>query len=82
MENDKKMLTFGEQLVGINFNPSSDDKVSQAKALFAQAADLLEQEYRAKNLGAYSLSNILYTHAIGEILNAQMTAVKVLTLNK
>ena len=80
MEAEVKELTFGEKLVGLNFNPSADDKVAQAKALFAKAADLLEEEYRLKNLGAYPLSDALYKHAIGEVLNAQMNTVKVLTL--
>lgn len=76
----ERQLSFGEQLVGLNFNPSADDKVAQAKKLFAQAADLLEEEYRAKNLGASPLATTLYHHAIGEVLNAQMNTVKVLTL--
>lgn len=76
----ERQLSFGEQLVGLNFNPSADDKVAQAKALFAKAADLLEEEYRAKNLGASPLATTLYQHAIGEVLNAQMNTVKVLTL--
>lgn len=76
----ERELTFGEMLVGLNFNPSADDKVAQAKKLFAQAADLLEEEYREKNLGGSPLSSKLYDHAIGEVLNAQMNVVKVLTL--
>ena len=79
-ELEQRALTFGEKLVGLNFNPSADDKVAQAKALFAKAADLLEEEYRSKNLGASPLANTLYQHAIGEVLNAQMNVVKVLTL--
>ena len=77
---EERELTFGEKLVGLNFNPSADDKVAQAKTLFAQAADLLEEEYREKNLGGSPLSSKLYDHAIGEVLNAQMNVVKVLTL--
>jgi hypothetical protein len=80
MEVEARTLTFGEQLVGLNFNPSADDKVAQAKVLFAKAADLLEEEYRSKNLGASPLANTLYQHAVGEVLNAQMNVVKVLTL--
>lgn len=71
-------LSFGQQLVGLNFNPSNDDKVGKAKQLFADAADLLHQEYLAK--ANTPLFNELYAHAIGEVLNAQMNVVKVLTL--
>ena len=77
----ERQLSFGEQLVGLNFNPSADDKVAQAKALFAKAVDLLEEEYRAKNLAANPMYNMMYENAIGEVLNAQMNTVKILTLN-
>lgn len=71
-------LTFGQRLVGLNFNPSNDNKVDQAKRLCAELADLLYADY--KNNETTELKNELYHHAIGEILNAQMNCVKVLTL--
>lgn len=71
-------LTFGEKLVGITFNPSNDDKVALVKSLFAQAANLLKEDYEAGETSA--LKNRLFDHAVGEILNAQMNVVKVLTL--
>lgn len=76
------LLTFGEQLVGLTFNPSNDDKVSKAKKLCADLADLLNdhQQEVAELYPQGSLQNNLYNHAIGEILNAQMNVVKVLTL--
>lgn len=70
--------TFGEKLVGINFNPSGDDEVSKAKRLCADLADLLYNNHKGEN--ATDLYDQLYHHAIGEILNAQMCTVKVLTL--
>jgi hypothetical protein len=82
MEQVQKQLTFGEKLVGLNFNPSADDKVTKAKQICAELADMLEKEYREKNLGAMPLTDTLYKHAVGEVLNAQMNAVKVLTLRK
>lgn len=72
-------LTFGQQLVGLNFNPSNDYKVSKAAQLCADLADLIQDDY----MGSGEVSNIkslLYTRTIGEILNAQMNVVKVLTL--
>lgn len=71
-------LTFGEKLVGISFNPSADDKVAKAKQLCAELADLLNDD--RKNQESTALYSTLHTHAIGEILNAQMNVVKVLTL--
>lgn len=70
--------TFGQKLVGITFNPSNDDKVARAKNLCAQLADLLNEENDSKDKTEFS--QILFNHAVGEILNAQMCVVKVLTL--
>lgn len=74
----ERTLTFGEKLVGLNFNPSNDDSVSKAKRLCAELADLLYNDHKGKE--ASDLYDELYHHAIGEILNAQMNVVKVLTL--
>jgi hypothetical protein len=75
----QREMTFGEKLVGLNFNPSNDDKVSKAKKLCADLADLVESEYRNGNEHTF-LQSRLYDHTIGEILNAQMNVVKLLTL--
>ncbi len=72
-------MTFGEKLVGLTFNPSNDDKVSQAKRLCADLADLLYSEHNNGNEHT-ELQSRLFNHAVGEILNAQMNVVKVLTL--
>ena len=71
-------MTFGEKLVGLNFNPSNDDKVGKAKQLCAELADLLSDDYNQNETTPFK--DRLYNHTIGEILNAQMNVVKVLTL--
>jgi len=76
--NTQPALTFGQQLVGINFNPANDDKVGKAKKLCADLMDLVKEEYDANE--PTTLNSILYTHTTGEILNAQMNVVKLLTL--
>jgi len=76
--NQRPPLSFGERLVGLTFNPSGDDKVATAKRLCAQLADLIEEDY--KNNETTTLKNALYVHTVGEILNAQMNCVKLLTL--
>jgi hypothetical protein len=78
---EKFELTFGQKLVGLEL-VSVSNNVEKAKMLFAAAADLLKNEYVAKNLGGHPDKEMLYTHAIGEILNAQMNTVKVLTLSE
>ncbi len=75
---NQREMTFGEKLVGITFNPSADDKVAKAKRLCADLADLLYED--GKNQETSSLKGILERHTYGEILNAQMNVVKVLTL--
>lgn len=75
----KRELTFGEKLVGITFNPAKDDKVAKAKQLCAELADSVNEEYSG-NIGGSELKIQLYNHTIGEILNAQMNTVKLLTL--
>jgi hypothetical protein len=77
-------LSFGEKLVGLSFNPSQNEKVDKAKKLFAEAADLLKEhivEVREKE-GLTTMGADLFSHAIGEILNAQMCTVKVLTFTE
>lgn len=71
-------LSFGEKLVGLSFNPSNDDKVSKAKRLCADLMDLVNEERVGKE--TTQLETLLYNHTVGEILNAQMNVVKVLTL--
>ena len=74
-------LTFGEKLVGLTFNPSGDERVVKAKKLFAEAADLLKDhviEIR-ESKGLSTMGADLFSHALGEIINAQMCTVKVLT---
>lgn len=74
---NKKELSHGEKLVGITFNPSGDDKVNKAKQLCAELANLvIDEENRTDSF----LHTLIYRHTLGEILNAQMCAVKLLTL--
>jgi hypothetical protein len=78
MEQTTREMTFGEKLVGLTFNPSNDPKVQRAKELCAELADLLNDHN--DNQPQSQFSQRLFSHAVGEILNAQMNVVKVLTL--
>ena len=71
-------MSFGQQLVGLTFNPSGDAKVQKAKELCAELADLLNDHNNEK--ASNQFTQRLFSHAVGEILNAQMNVVKVLTL--
>lgn len=78
MENENKEFTYGQKLVGLTFNPSGDPKVQRAKELCAELADLVHD---STNLVEPTImQQHLYNHTMGEILNAQMNVVKLLTL--
>ena len=76
-ETPKRELTYGEKMVGINFNPSNRADVEECKATFAKAIDQLAAiehgvEFR-------SFTSDFATLAITKCVEAQMMAVKALT---
>ena len=73
-----RQLTFGEKLVGITFNPSSDSKVDKVKKLCAEIADILNDQNESQESSQFSQR--IFSHAVTELLNAQMSAVKFITL--
>ncbi len=75
---EKRLPTFGEQLVGLSFNPSGDEDVHRVKELAAEMAEILKRRYSSDE--RTPVKSLLFDHAVGEILNAQMTVVKVITL--
>jgi len=74
---ETKILSFGEILVGIEFDPTNEDKVTKVKNLMAEIANIVLEEYNAE--GKSPIKSLLFDHAIGEIVSAQMAAVKVIT---
>ena len=72
--------TFGEKLVGIDFNPSGDENVRRVKELSAELADILylHMKKTPSTIGG-GVREILYEDSICELLKAQMCIVKVLT---
>ncbi len=75
--------TFGQKAVGLNFNPSGNDKVDKAKQLCAELIDLVEEDYNSKEAWSANNSswttNVLRTAAFNALIAAQMTVVKFLT---
>ena len=68
--------SFGEKAVGLSFNPSNDDLVSQIKARFAADIDEMNAlRLRTESQEVKRLASI----AITEIQGAQMWAVKAAT---
>jgi len=73
--------TRGEKLVGITFNPSANSEVDTVKRACAFLIDTLEK-HREDAIEHGTLTadrEFLINHAVGEVINAQMNVVKVIT---
>lgn len=75
-QTEKRQLTFGEDLVGLTFNPSGMTEVDKVKKIFAEMADMVESSKHGDPTYTF---NLLRGDAIREILHAQMAVVKFLT---
>jgi hypothetical protein len=69
-------MTYGEQAVGLNFNPSGDDKVDVLKA---QAAAFIDSCHDWREEATDPEVKRMYSVAITEAQGAQMWAVKAAT---
>ena len=74
---ETKILSFGELLVGIEFNPSNDSNVAKVKSMMAEIANLMKDEYNKEQKSP--IKSLLFDHAVGELVNAQMAVVKLIT---
>jgi hypothetical protein len=75
---ETKIPTFGEQLIGVDIESVEQDDVTKVKAMFAEIAEMMKNNYQTES--KHPIKSLLFDHAVGEILNAQMAVVKVLTL--
>lgn len=71
-------LTFGEQAVGLTFNPSGNEKVNEVKALYAKIIDLCS-DLRKECTPEQGERGRYLSIAITEAQTAQMWAVKGIT---
>ena len=74
---EHKIIPFGHQLMGLDPDNLDDTTVTKVKLLAAEMAEILKADYENER---GPLKSLLFDHALGEILNAQMSVVKVLTL--
>jgi hypothetical protein len=74
---EHKIIPFGHQLVGLDPDNLDDSEVTKVKLLAAQMAEILKTNYEAER---GPLKSLLFDHALGELINAQMAVVKVITL--
>lgn len=76
MEN--KELTFGQKAVGLTFNPSGNEKVTQCKQAFADLIDMMNDLRNDPKSSQDAKRHA--SVAITELETAQMRAVKALTV--
>ena len=74
---EHKIIPFGHQLVGLDPDNLDDSEVTKVKLLTAEIAEILKSSYETER---GPLKSLLFDHAIGELVNAQMAVVKVITL--
>ena len=76
---ENKELSFGEKLVGINFNPSQNHEVHNCKKEFADVIDRMNYlREQSQDTEVKRMASI----AITEAQTAQMWAVKAITWSK
>ncbi|HYG84575.1 MAG TPA: hypothetical protein VD907_06915 [Verrucomicrobiae bacterium] len=70
--------TFGQKAMGVSFNPSGDEKVARLKELYAEIADILNDDRGDNRDERARLASVAITEAQG----AQMWAVKAVTFER
>lgn len=78
MVKETRVPTFGEQLIGADYQPDSQDLVLKVKAKFIEIAEIMKEDYQGPS--RHPLKSLLFDHAVGEVVNAQMAVVKLITL--
>jgi hypothetical protein len=77
--NEIKIIPFGFELLGINPDEEEDTDAYKVKKLAAEIAEILKKNYMENR---HPMTSLLFDHAVGEILNASMSVVKVITYKK
>jgi len=73
---ETKIKNFGEDLFNIDTTIEDPTDVERVKIMFAELAERVRLNYEQERSPVKSL---LFDHAIGELVNAQMSVVKILT---
>lgn len=69
-------MSYGQQAVGLTFNPSNDPTVQKLKELYAEIIDLV---YMLPVTPDQNFKSQLVRHAIMQAVDGQMDAVKAAT---
>jgi hypothetical protein len=79
-EKVEQEFTFGQQIIGVNFNPSSIPEVDTVKHMCASLIDALANNFDNQQIAP--MHGKIIDHAIMKIVEAQLAVVKALTFNK
>jgi len=71
-----KEKNFGEDLFGIDTSIENPTDAEKIKIIFAEIAERVKINYEEERSPVKSL---LFDHALGELINAQMAVVKLIT---
>lgn len=74
---ETKIYKFGEILVGLDSEDIEESLEVDLKRKFAEIAELTLTNYSTTNKSP--IKSLLFDHAIGELVNAQMAVIKVIT---
>ena len=78
----EKILSIGECMVGVTFNPSEDPRVTDIKQRAADLIDCIFRIHEGDEFTPDSLANKLIEESLIQILHAQSDAVRVLFLDR
>jgi hypothetical protein len=75
---ETKLYSFGDTLVGLNTEKLPEGVELEVKQKFSEITEILKSNYTMSTQSP--VKSLLFDHAVGEILNAQMSVVKLLKL--
>jgi hypothetical protein len=75
---ETKIYKFGEILVGLDSEDIEESLEVDIKRKFAEIAELALTNYSTTDKSP--IKSLLFDHVVGEILNAQMAVVKLITM--
>lgn len=75
---ETKIYSFGDILAGLNTEELPEGVELEVKQKFSEITEILKTTYTMSTQSP--VKSLLFDHAVGEILNAQMSVVKLLKL--
>lgn len=75
---ETKIYSFGDILVGLNTEELPEGNELIIKQKFSEIAEIMKEAYTMCNNSP--VKSLLFDHAIGEIMNAQLCAIKLINL--